>query len=342
MAHVRSTIREPWIVVLLGMSVVAGGCGGGGSKMLSTDGGGSDVKLDVTPDFAPDAASPVDGAADLAAEVAAEAAPSEVPQARGLFVSPAGLDTAPGTMAEPLKTIGRAVQLAQVGDTITLLDGTYDATSEPALGGNPAFDPSCGQGSGVNVPAGITIQAATPGMARVAVSGAHGLCLRGSKVKGIAFSHTGSGGGRMVEVLWGENEVEGATFTGAYCSGGGGYESAIQVDGEAKLTLRAGGVVNYLGGGCSFLAVYRLGEATIIGGKVSGGSATGASDSGLLRVGDQSRLVLDGVTLESTMHQHGVTLIGQGSLITKAGSALRGFRTACVPESAVAQSGGST
>src|SRR5690242_15952496 len=83
----------------------------------------ADARLDAaTPDVPP---PPPDlPPADLAA---ADAAPSDAPPPRGLFVSPSGSDTANGTADAPLKTIGKAVKMAQPGDTVTLLDGTYDA-----------------------------------------------------------------------------------------------------------------------------------------------------------------------------------------------------------------------
>lgn len=45
-----------------------------------------------------------------------------------LYVSPAGLDANPGTLAAPLATPGRALQLAGPGDTILLRGGTYTIT----------------------------------------------------------------------------------------------------------------------------------------------------------------------------------------------------------------------
>jgi hypothetical protein len=41
------------------------------------------------------------------------------------YVSPAGLDTNPGTLAQPFHTVARGVQAAGAGDTIVLRDGTY-------------------------------------------------------------------------------------------------------------------------------------------------------------------------------------------------------------------------
>lgn len=49
-----------------------------------------------------------------------------LPAARSvLWVSPAGDDTHPGTQSRPLRTIGRALQLARAGDVVTVRGGTY-------------------------------------------------------------------------------------------------------------------------------------------------------------------------------------------------------------------------
>ncbi|MBI5694082.1 MAG: right-handed parallel beta-helix repeat-containing protein [Verrucomicrobia bacterium] len=55
--------------------------------------------------------------------------------ARELHVSPAGNDSAPGSAAEPLRTISAAANRAQAGDTITVHAGTYRERVTPPRGG---------------------------------------------------------------------------------------------------------------------------------------------------------------------------------------------------------------
>ena len=50
-----------------------------------------------------------------------------------LIVSPGGSDSAPGTLARPLRTIQRAVDLAVPGDTIAVRGGTYALTDNITL-----------------------------------------------------------------------------------------------------------------------------------------------------------------------------------------------------------------
>lgn len=52
-------------------------------------------------------------------------------------VSPSGDDASPGTAAAPFRTIARAAEAAQSGDTCTLHAGTYRETLKPARSGSP-------------------------------------------------------------------------------------------------------------------------------------------------------------------------------------------------------------
>src|SRR5262245_60713696 len=62
------------------------------------------------------------------ASVAAVAAPPAA-AASTLIVAASGSDTAPGTIDRPLKTIQKAVDLAQPGDVIAIRGGTYAPTT---------------------------------------------------------------------------------------------------------------------------------------------------------------------------------------------------------------------
>lgn len=51
------------------------------------------------------------------------------------FMSPSGDDRAPGTRAQPWRTLARANEMLRPGDTVTLLDGEYNGVIEPADSG---------------------------------------------------------------------------------------------------------------------------------------------------------------------------------------------------------------
>ncbi len=62
------------------------------------------------------------------------------------YVSPTGSDEDPGTIGEPFLTIAHAASIAQAGDRIHLLDGTFDETTQPSFA---TIEP-------ISIPAGVT------------------------------------------------------------------------------------------------------------------------------------------------------------------------------------------
>lgn len=304
-------------VFFLGFALA--GCGAGGSSPgpdAATGGGNRDGAM------ARDGAAPE---ADAADEPTPDLAP-DGPEGRGLYVSPAGDDTGPGTPGEPWKTIAKAAKAAMPGDTIWLLDGTYDMTTEPRIGGGNAAP--CGTLSGVVIPAGVTVAAANPGMAKIAVSGSHGLCLEGATIRDLDFSHPPSGG-IMIQALSGDNVIHGCTFADAYCGGGSGWEAAVVVRGAATMKFVPGRATNFMGaGGCAFLTVSDDAQATFEGGSVAGGRAGSTSGAALMIVRDRAKLTLKGTLLESADHNYAITLAHTPTLVVQPGSRLRGFKIA--------------
>jgi hypothetical protein len=49
-------------------------------------------------------------------------------QAATYYVSPSGVDTNPGTLAQPYRTVQKAATVAVAGDTVLLRAGTYRET----------------------------------------------------------------------------------------------------------------------------------------------------------------------------------------------------------------------
>lgn len=58
-------------------------------------------------------------------------------ESRIWVVSMSGSDQAPGTEAEPFRTVSRAAEVAQPGDTVLVMAGTYRERVAPARGGQP-------------------------------------------------------------------------------------------------------------------------------------------------------------------------------------------------------------
>lgn len=270
-------------------------------------------------------ASLPDGAASPDTAPPGDAPGADVAAPRGLFVGMAGLDSNPGTREQPLKSIATALSRAMPGEYVWLLDGTFDETTDPRLGGGNAA--GCGTLSGIVVPSGVTLAAANAGAATLSVSGSWGLCLAGGTVKDINFKHAPQTG-RMIEALEGDNVIEGATFENAYCSGGSGWEAAVSAKNDARLTLRPGRTSNFLVSGCQFLSVFDKAVVTIEGGSVVGGTSGSTGGSSMIIVRDEGKLISKGTTFASTMHQYGISLNFQASLVLEPGTVVRGFSVA--------------
>jgi hypothetical protein len=90
----------------------------------------------------------------------------------GLYIGPAGSDTADGTLGAPFKTLAHAASLAVAGDTIVFLPGNYALTS-------PA----------VTIPAGVNLMAQSSGESILSGSGAL-LSLQGdTHITGLDFEN---------------------------------------------------------------------------------------------------------------------------------------------------------
>lgn len=104
---------------------------GGATSAGAVDCGGSGPRAGV-PDAAPghaggaraDAQAPTD-----AGSTPRDAGAAQSPPTTGVFVAPTGLDTNPGTLAAPLKTLTKALSMAKTGGQIWLRGGTFAQTS---------------------------------------------------------------------------------------------------------------------------------------------------------------------------------------------------------------------
>ena len=241
-----------------------------------------------------------------------------------VYVSPTGSDTQLGTRAAPFQTLKKVFSLAQPGDVVVLLDGTFDVTTQPELGitANGACDGSVG----IFVPAGITLAADNPGAAKVVVSGSHGLCLLGASVRGVAFAREGQGG-HMLEVLAGDNRVERSSFSSGSCYDAGG--SAIEVSGSATLVLDGSGVPSlYEVDTCGFLITYDTADVRVVGGTIN--SRSSFRPVPVMYATLASKLTLEGVILEGDSADQGILLSGTSELQLLKGTVLKGFTKFCV------------
>jgi|GEM_PF-3517607 len=281
-------------------------------------------------DADPGATGSGDGSVDAAVPVvvldgavidAVDATPVVV--GRSLYVSPTGVDSNEGTKESPLRSIITSVDLAEAGDTVWLLDGTYDKTTDKTPA--PGMPAPCGQGFGVVVPSGVTVRAVNPGAVIVSVGGWIGFCLQGGTVRDIDFNLPPNGG-VMLQTQSGDSTIEGVTFDNLYCGGGSGWEAAIMTKGSSRLTINPGRVQNYVGlKGCAFLTIWDQSSVTVMGGAIDGGEEGTSSGNAFIIIRDAGKLNLVGTRLATQKHLYGIHILGTAELTTSAGTTLSGF-----------------
>ena len=188
-----------------------------------------------------------------------------------VHVSPvSGKDTNPGTATAPLRTIGRALDLAKAGDTVRLAGGRYERFTNGEI-----YTTSFGLPR-LQVPSGVTIQGeANAAVGRTVIAGAGtevGLSLSGdATVSDVLLT----GFDRAVQADKGTQLLRGVDVT----------HSRIKVTDTAKTTYKAtvadprkgerGGIIHDIPG----TAVTVAGDArfTMDGGVISGGGANCAT-----------------------------------------------------------------
>jgi hypothetical protein len=193
-----------------------------------------------------------------------------------LYVDPVGgADSNPGTQAMPYKTIGGAAAHAGAGDTVKLLAGTWDAGVEPGFAG-----------SGVTIPAGVAVQAVTPGTVTLA-----GMLLFAGG--GSASDLTFQGGAPGISASAGNFALSGVRFLTENSNG------SLQLSGTVTATWVPGGAADY--GSVNSLAVL-AGSATLT---VTGGKMASVTWGGVdtcpafFKATVSSTLTLDGLTFDT-------------------------------------------
>lgn len=98
----------------------------------------------------PAAATPFPTSAQLPSSVAAALKTTAAVPSGSIFVATTGVDTNPGTLAKPLKTLKKAISMVKAGGTIVLRNGVYKEGASGHLTGGTYYY--------INVPANVTIR----------------------------------------------------------------------------------------------------------------------------------------------------------------------------------------
>jgi hypothetical protein len=106
---------------------------------------------------------------------------------RAFYLSPAGNDSAAGTLSAPWRSFARAWQSLRPGDTLLLLDGTYTETMRPTISGEPG--------------APITVRAQNDGAVTIDAGG-------NDVVVALGDHHAGHGNWFVIEGIVGRNGSE--------------------------------------------------------------------------------------------------------------------------------------
>ena len=165
--------------------------------------------------------------------------PPPPPSAGDRWVDAAsGNDANAGTQAAPLRSITAALAQVPRGSTVWLLDGTWTAAADPALGGT-AVGLNC---SALQEPisAGTTIRAVNPGRATILYETGIGICVGDTQLRGLNLEGVASPGRTLDAAVRGV--VAGTSTLVSGVRLGTGKVSAL---GGARITLEAAGLADY-------------------------------------------------------------------------------------------------
>lgn len=201
-----------------------------------------------------------------------------------------GDDGNAGTEEAPFQTIEHALSVAEAGHVVYLLPAMFGPATEATFGDGPS--------AVLQVPAGVTIAALTPGTVTLVNGSSGGLELAGSAtLRELAFTN-------FVPALRGSTgtwTLEGLSFDAtANSCGTGGDRAFIEIDGDVVATLSAGDSAVALGdSGECFARVEGTASLSLQGVDLSG--ALASDDEALLTVLDDGVLALDGVSIDGAI-----------------------------------------
>ncbi len=289
----------------------------GDAELDATTDAAIDSAVEAAADVTLDTSSAVDSAIEATIEASNEAsvdAPAEAAIEAGvtgasLYVDPVnGLDTNPGTLALPFKTIAKAASTPEpdagaAGVTIYLADGTYDSTNQTTFWGT------------FNIP--TFVRGSAPGHAILLGSNANEQLyfLAGGGVTNVTFRNTTNG-----------FRCDGGTFTASGLTFDGLTGTAMSLLGNTVATIDTATVTNLPASAGQLLAscIYVDNTANVTwhgAGAITGG--TGQAGACIFERGSAT-LAIDGLTLTNypgwaAQMQGSESLTLTGSTITGTG-----------------------
>lgn len=224
----------------------------------------------------------------------------------GLYVGPAGSDTADGTVDAPFATLAHAANLAKAGDTIVFLPGNY-TLAPPA----------------VAIPAGVNLMAQASGESILSGTGAL-LSLQGdTQISGLAF----------------ENFSTPITFAGAAAASGtvtiedtrfeSCSTSCLTLPGASKAVVIGNSDVVLADGGGAFAILNDTASLTVTEGLLQNFEA-----GGVIRANDQSSVLLTDIIVDGgtgvvlTLRGQSKGVVDGATFTTLSASLLQQFDTA--------------
>jgi len=237
-----------------------------------------------------------------------------VPTVLDTYVSPSGIDAGNTTCAQasPCRSIAQAAATGPASKTVWLNNGVYDASTQPAP---------------IQIPAGMTLRALTPGLAGIGQA----IVLQGSaSVVGVVLRRNNVGDFGSILASAGTVTLDGIKASGS-AAAGSGFPAVLALSGSVHATMTPGSVADY----CDQLAP--IGQATgifatlagnarlTLNGGTFGGAALGGSDGvngafnrGAFNLTGSSRLDLNNVVLN--VDSSGIFLFGDATQVHLNGS----------------------
>jgi hypothetical protein len=238
------------------------------------------------------------------------------PSVGDTYVSPSGDDAGNTTCAQanPCRSIAQAAATAQANKTVWLMNGVYDATTQPVP---------------IAIPAGLTLRALTPGLASVG----QGIVLQGSAtVVGVVLRRNGLSDWGSIAASAGNVTIDGVKAVGVSTMGSG-YPAVLALSGSVHATMTPGNIVDYadqlppVGQGVSIYATLTGNAWLTVNGGLFGGVALGGADGvngafnrGAFNLTGSSRLDLDNVVLN--VESSGVFVHGDATQVNLNGSVI--------------------
>ena len=237
------------------------------------------------------------------------------PSSGDTYASPTGIDAGNTTcsQANPCRSITQAAATAQANKTVWLMNGDYTGTTQPAP---------------IQIPAGLTLRALTPGLAGVGQA----IVLQGNAtVVGVVLRRVATGDSGWIEAASGIVTIDGVKAHGPYFAGG---LPPLSLSGTVQVTMTPGNVADYTDalpavGQNAYTYAELSGSARLtVNGGFFGGAVLGGADGlyggqgrGAFRLSGGARLDLNNVQLN--VDSTGVFMGGSATQLHVNGSTIQ-------------------